>query len=292
MARIIDKDTWLIDIDFGPITVNTTRPGLATEPDSVTVGLSGAKQLLRADGTTVPGPTSLQFGGSFIQFQSIDLSMMTMNNEVMQPVEISVQRTSPVPLGVHENGNNFTPLEEYLFVFSRPLNNNEVDDGAFIYENFRIMGLDYIDAFGDREMGGQDAGFPSHAQTVYAEKRTYGWNNTFAATKANGELDPAAATEAYFTQPTLQSLDTWGTMSAITGPNLYCYRVIYSRVQRFPGPASTFTVTAVGGITSLQFPPVNITFLCKDPRYSEGEYLTRLANAMNSLPEDGPSNAD
>ena len=139
MARILDKDTRLIDIDFGPVTVNVSRPGLAIEADSVTVGLSGAKQLIRADG--VIGTTSLDRAGSFIQFQSIDLSMMTMNNKVMQPVEISVQRTSPVPLGTHENGNNFTPLEEYIFVFSRPLNNNEVDDGTFVYANFQVMGL-------------------------------------------------------------------------------------------------------------------------------------------------------
>lgn len=289
MARIIDKNTRLIDIDFGPVTVNASRPGLATEPDAVTVGLSGAKQLIRADG--VIGTTSLTYGGSFIQFQAVDLSMMTMNNEVMQPVEISVQRTSPVPLGTHENGNNFTPLEEYIFVFSRPLNNNEIDDGAFIYENFRVMGLDYTDAFGNVEMGGLDAGFPSHEQTIYAEKRTYSWNNQFGATKTNGEIASSAATECFFTQPTLQSLDTWGTMSAITGPNLYCYRVVYSRVQFLQAP-NAFAVEQYGGFTTLQFPPLNITFLCKDPNYSEGEYLTRLANAMNSLPEDGASNSD
>ena len=290
MARIVDKDTRLIDVDFGPLSVNLAREELATEPNSVTIGLNGAKQLIRADGTAV-GPASLQFGGSWIQYQNIDLSMMTRNNEVMQPVEISVQRTSPVPLGVHENGNNFTPLEEYIFVFSRPLNNNEIEDGIFIYENFRDLGLDRSQATGNTNMGGLDAGFPSHEQTIYAEKRTYSWSNAFGATKTNGEIISAAPTETYFTQPTLQSLDTWGTMSAITGPNLHCYRVLYSRAQRFPALAP-FTVLTVGGVTLLKFPPVNLTFLCKDPNYSEGEYLTRLANAMNSLPEDGESNSN
>ena len=80
-------------------------------------------------------------------------------------------------------------------------------------------------------------------------------------------------------------------MSAITGPNLYCYRVVYSRAQQLPAP-NAFSVEQYGGFTTLQFPPVNITFLCKDPNYTEGEYLTRLANAMNSLPEDGLSNED
>ena len=32
MARIVDKDTRLIDIDFGPITVNVTRGMNAVAP--------------------------------------------------------------------------------------------------------------------------------------------------------------------------------------------------------------------------------------------------------------------
>lgn len=288
MARIIDKDTRLIDVDFGPLTVNLTRPALASEPDAVSVGLNGAKQLIRADGTI--GTPAMTYAGSFVQYQNVDLSMMTLNNEVMQPVEISVQRTSAVPLGVHENGNNFTPLEEYIFIFSRPLNNNEVDTALLVYENFRDLGLDRSQASGSTSMGGLDAGFPSHEQTIYAEKRTYSWSNAFGATKANGEIATGAPTETYFTQPTLQSLDTWGTMSAITGPDLHCYRVVYSRVQRLPN-AIAFTVAQEPGATTLKFPPVNLTFLCKDPNYTEGEYITRLANAMNSLPEDGEANS-
>jgi hypothetical protein len=288
MARIVDKDTRLIDIDFGPITVNVSRGMNAVAPSTATGGLDGINQLIRLDNN--PAGTD-RYLGSFIQYDKVDLSMMTMNNEVMQPVEVSVQRTSPVPVGSHENGNNFTPLEEFIFVLSRPLNNNEVDDGASIYENFRVMGLDRTTSFGDRTMGGVGAGFPSHEQVIYAEKRTYAWNNTFAATKGNGELLPAAPTESYFTQPTLQSLDTWGTMSAITGPNLYCYRVVYSRVQTLPGPGF-FSVEPYNGFTTLQFPPVNITFLCKDPNYTEGEYLTRLSNAMNTIPIDGVTNDD
>lgn len=282
MARIVDKDTRLIDVDFGPLTVNVTRGMNDIAPGAATFGLDGTNQLLRAD-------TTGNNIGCFIQFDRVDLSMMTKNNEVMQPVEVSVQRPGPVPLGSHENGNNFTPIEEYIFILSRPLNHNEVDSGSFIYENFRVMGLDRSTAFGDFQMGGLDAGFPSHDQVIYAEKRTYGWNNTFAATKGNGELLNAAATESYFTQPTLNDLTTWGTMSAITGPNLYCYRVVYSRVQLLPS-AGFFSVEVYNGFTTMQFPPVNITFLCKDPNYTEGEYLTRLANAMNSIPIDGATN--
>ena len=88
----------------------------------------------------------------------------------------------------------------------------------------------------------------------------------------------------------LAEVNTWGTMSAITGPNLYCYRVLYSELQSFPGGHLVFENVGLGGYTTLYFPPVNVTFLCKDPNYTEGEYLTRLANAMNSIPEGGATN--
>ena len=87
--------------------------------------------------------------------------------------------------------------------------------------------------------------------------------------------------------PLLDSVTTWGTMSAITGPQLHCYRVVINRTQTFPAGGGLFVNEPLDGSTSLNFPPVNITFLCKDPNYSEGEYLTRLANAMNNIPEDG-----
>ena len=289
MARIVDKDTRLIDVDFGPLTVNVTRALGDTDPNSITASLNGEKQLIRLDGQFPSGAIGLLRAGSYIQYDRVDLSMMTMNNEVMQPVEVSIQRTSPVPLGIHENGNNFTPIEEFIFVLSRPLNNEEVATGlTAIYDNLRLMGLDRSQVLGNATMGGVDAGIPTHEQVIYAEKRTYAWNNTFAATKTNGELTAAAPTETYFTQPSVQSVDTWGTMSAITGPNLHCYRIVYSREQTLPAPGA-FAVENYGGFTTLQWPPVNITFLCRDPKYSEGEYLTRLANAMNSIPEDGPT---
>ena len=59
--------------------------------------------------------------------------------------------------------------------------------------------------------------------------------------------------------------------------------------QTFPANELVFSNVALGGLTLLEYPPVNITFVCKDPNYTEGEYLTRLANAMNSIPEDGPT---
>ena len=281
MARIVDKDTRLIDVDFGPITIGSARNAGDTNATTITTGQNGVGQLVIDPATVAPA-------GSFIQFDRVDLSMMTMNNEVMQPIEVSVQRTSPVPLGFNNNGNNFDQIEEYIYIFTRPL---KTDLGSISLEDFRKLGLDRSQTIG--QIGGDSAGIPSHEQTVYAEKRMYSYSNQIGATINNGGLvDPAPGPVVYNSlmgMPLLDSVTTWGTMSAITGPNLYCYRVVINRTQNFPALGSIFTNVPLAGSSSLAFPPVNITFLCKDPNYSEGEYLTRLANAMNSIPEDGPT---
>lgn len=287
MARLIDKDTRLIDIDFGPVATNISRNQLEQQPITATYGLNGANQLLRADGSI----GASQKLGSFVQYSRIDLEYMTMNNEIVQPVEVNVQRTGPSPSGTHENGNNYTPIEEYIFVFSRPLNNDTVAGSLFLYDDVRLMGLDRSQAFfPGSTLGGENAGFPTHEQTIYAERRRYAFNGNFGATETNGELVPGnGALSTIFPTPSVESVTTWGTMSAITGPSLHCYRVVVFEGQTFPANELVFSNVALGGLTLLEYPPVNITFVCKDPNYTEGEYLTRLANAMNSIPEDGPT---
>tara|TARA_Y100000361_G_scaffold148828_1_gene162223 strand:- start:270 stop:917 length:648 start_codon:yes stop_codon:yes gene_type:complete len=214
-----------------------------------------------------------------------------MNNEVMMPVDVNVQRTSPVPLGGMQNGTSFNAIEEYIYVFSRPLNNALIEGtvgASTVFQNMRRLGLDRSALVaGDTTLGGVDAGIPTHEQTIYAEKRMYDFNQNRMATVANGAIISGGTLNEVAGEPTLTSVTTWGTLSAITGPNLYAYRVVYQRTQSFDG-ADYFNV-GLDGISLFEFPPVNITFLCKDPNYSEGEYLTRLANAMNSLPEGGES---
>lgn len=287
MARILDKDTRLIDVDFGPVTVNIVRTALSEFPDGTpgnlaTFGGNGTNQLLRSD-------TGGQLtAGSFIQFVRLDLDYMTLNNEVMQPVEVSVQRSASTPYGTHENGNNFNTIQEFILIASRPLNNEDLVAAINPYEFFSDMGLNRGSSF----YGGQDAGGITHEQNIYAERRQYAFTNTTGATLSNGELvtTPAQTTLAsIFSAPQLLDINTWGSLSAITGPNLYCYRVVYSEMQSFLADQTIFTNVGYGGNTSLRFPPVNVAFLCKDPNYTEGEYLTRLANAMNSIPEDGPT---
>jgi len=89
--------------------------------------------------------------------------------------------------------------------------------------------------------------------------------------------------------PTLDSVISWGSMAGITGPNLHCYRMVLNRNQTFPAlGAGIFTNVDLNGTSSCVWPPVSVRFLCTDPGYSEGEYLTRLANAMNNIAEGGP----
>ena len=134
-----------------------------------------------------------------------------------------------------------------------------------------------------------NAGWPNQSQCIYAEKRMYSYNESLGATVGNRGLDPAQPLyESIFGMPVLDSVTTWGAMEGITGPNLHCYRVVINRTQTFPNLAATFKNQLLGGDTQLNFPPVSIRFLCKDPDYSEGQYLTRLANAMNNIAEDGP----
>ena len=288
MARIIDKSTRLIDIDFGPVSVSCSRPaGDLISSTTLTSG-NGTSQLIKVDRT-------IGITGSFVQYSRIDLEFMTMNNEIMLPKEVSVQRTSPIPTGSNNNGNNTDVIEEYVYVFTRPLNNTEIERTIISIENFRDLGLDRSELFQStaKSFAGKNAGLPNQEQTIYAEKRIYSYSEQQMATVRNGELeDPRTQTpplpllqNTLAGMPRLDNISTWGSLGAITGPNLHCYRVVINRTQNIP--TNDFVNASLDGNSSLRFPPVNITLMCVDPKYTEGEYLTRIANAMNSIPIDG-----
>lgn len=265
MARIIDKDTRLIDIDFGRINTFVQRAPNEQIPDG-TVGNQGTISG-DGEGSIVRFNNSGLSTGSFIQYQRVDLSFMSENGEAMQPVEVSVQRPSVVPFGSHENGNNFDPIREFIFVLSAPLGDLS---GTNNYNYFSTLGLD---------MG---ASGTTHQQCIYAEQRTYAWNGNFGATIANGELVANNGTlNSTFGQPLLSDVITWGSLSSIVGPNLHVYRVIDTQQQSFDAPGLIYENVNLGGLTTLNYPPLNITFLCKDPKFTEGQYLTRVYNAMN-----------
>jgi hypothetical protein len=302
VARIIDEDTRLIDVDFSEITCTAGRAAGTFIPNAGTVGRLGRSQLLNR---ILPANYGV---GSYIQYVRLDLDHMVRNNDIVLPTEVSVQRTSPVPLGYSNNGNNFDQIEEFIFILSRPLNNTNLAAATTttLYDEMRGMGLDGTQT--SSALSG-NAGSPTQAQTIYAEKRMYSYNESLGATQTNGQLVPStvgtfegspsqggplvaipAFTNDYNTlmgMPTLDSVTSWGSMGAITGPNLHCYRVVINRCQSFPALAGAFTNVALIGETSFKWPAVSIRFLCTDPKYTEGEYLTRIANAMNSIAEGG-----
>jgi len=286
MARIIDKDTRMIDLDFGEITISAFREFDSTVPTSVTSGGSGTSVVLNVL------EAGELYAGSFIQYVRLDLDFMARNNEVMLPVEASIQRTSPVPLGYNVNGNNFDQTEEFIFILSRPLNNHELTIANTVgeYNVFRNMGLNGVSTVGKTNVTGK-AGAVTQEQTIYAEKRMYSYNTNLGATQTNGELSDALGPgpNPYNTvmgMPVLDSVTTWGSMGAITGPNLHCYRVVIQRNQTFAGTFGEANLPRQGDSSS-NWPAVSVRFLCKDPKYTEGEYLTRIANAMNNISEGG-----
>ena len=292
MAQKLDKDTRLIDIDLGPLGMLTTRVAGNDIPATLTQTGNGQKDLINFI-------TPLNSGtGSFIQYQRIDLSFMTQNNEVMMPVDISVQRTSPVPLGYNNNGNNAEVIEEYLYIFTRPLNNENLGPASPYITNvaemsdLRHMGLDRTEGtnFSAPFISG-NAGWPSLSQCIFAEKRMYNYSSNLGMTVTNGELTTpvAPAPLVYNTlmgMPSLASVTTWGSLGAITGPNLHCYRIVMNRNQTLINLLEN-TNLALGGEALCEWPAVSVQILCKDPNFTEGEYLTRVANAMNNIAEGG-----
>lgn len=297
MARIVDKDTRIIDIEFGPVDASITRTAGAFDPTTVVIGSlsinqpnNGVDQVIGYVEANEAG------GGSFVQYQRVDLSYMLQQNEVMQPLDVSVQRTSPVPLGFSNDGNNYDQIEEYIYIFTRPLNNNVIGNLADVndYDTFRSMGLDRSESLtaSSSVAGSFFSGqpWPDKEQCIYAEKRMYSTNLNNAATQTNGALLGTSLYNELCGMPNLDSVTTWGSLNSITGPNLHCYRIILDRSQSFPPAAVTFANEAKDGSTLRRWPPVNVSFLCRDPNYSEGEYITRIANAMNAIPEGGRTN--
>jgi len=285
MVRILSSGARLIDIDFSEIQIGISRTAGNAAPTTVTSQRAGTKQLLNLIPAGATGG-----GGSFIQYQKIDLSFMVANSEMLQPTSVTVQRTSPVPLGSGANDNTADQVEEYIYILSRPLNNTDLISFTFNdYEDLRRIGLDGASPTGGgRTVGGVFAGYPDQEQCIYAEKRMYDINLNNAATVTNGILSPDPGINPDFWtltgMPSLANVSTWGSLAPITGVALHCYRVV---IDRRGSVLPQFNAYQYQGTTDSQWPPVNIAFVCEDPGYSTGEYITRLANAMNSIPIDG-----
>ena len=120
MPRVIDKDTRIIDVDFGTVAASFNRGAGLFAPDVISFDYNGSDQIISQ---VAAGATA---GGSFVQYQRVDLSFMLKEGEIMLPVNVNSQRTSPVPLGFQNNGNTYDQVEEYIYIFTRPLNNTGI----------------------------------------------------------------------------------------------------------------------------------------------------------------------
>lgn len=288
MVRILESGARLIDIDFSELQITYTRNAGSNNATAGTASRAGTKQLLNV-------LTSGLNAGSFIQYQKIDLDFMVRNGEMLQPSTVTVQRTSPVPLGSISNGNLADQIEEYIVVLSRPLNNDVLKNFiAGNYEFLRRIGLDGADpqvTTTTVKPQGAKAGWPNQAQTIYAEKRMYDINLNNIASVNNGQLSPDPGINPDFWSlggmPSLANVSTWGSMGAITGPNLHCYRIVIDRRQNI---LPNFSAYIYAGTVDSQWPAVNVAFIAEDPEFTSGEYITRLANAMTSTPLNAPTN--
>lgn len=282
MVRILNGGLREIDIDFGEIQFTFNRNAGSLNADILTINRSGEDQLIASI------PAGITGCGSFIQYTSVDLDYMTRNNELLMPQSVNVQRTSPVPLGGGFNENITDQIEEYIFILSRPLNNTQLANFLLTqYESLRRLGLDAVSPNLPLFYTNVSKSWPDKIQTIYAEKRMYDMNLNNIATKSNGILDPAGiAFNTLSGMPSLANVSTWGSLGAITGPNLHCYRVVIDRRQNM---IADFLSTPLAGQTDSQWPAVNISFICADPKATEGEYLTTLANAMSQHAIGGPT---
>lgn len=288
MVRILESGARLIDIDFSELQITYTRPDGSNNATAGTASRAGTKQLLNVLTTGLNA-------GSFIQYQKIDLDFMVRNGEMLQPSTVTVQRTSPVPLGSITNGNLADQIEEYIVVLSRPLNNEVLENFvAGNYEFLRRIGLDGADPQVTTTTvapQGRKAGWPNQAQTIYAEKRMYDINLNNVASQTNGQLSADPVLNPDFLSlggmPSLANVSTWGSMGAITGPNLHCYRIVIDRRQNI---LPNFSAYLYVGTVDSQWPAVNVAFIAEDPEFTSGEYITRLANAMTSMPLNAPTN--
>lgn len=280
MVRILSSGMREIDIDFGEIQLTFNRDANSLFATGLTLDRAGEDQLIN---NIAAGNTGC---GSFIQYTRVDLDYMTRNNELLMPQSVTIQRTSPVPLGGGFNENITDQIEEYIFILSRPLNNDKLSTFALNnYESLRRLGLDAVTPIGSIGVGGTGTGWPNKTQTIYAEKRMYDMNLNNIATRNNGILDPSGPVfNTLSGMPSLANVSTWGSLGAITGPNLHCYRVVIDRRQNM---VPEYVNKPLAGQTDSQWPAVNISFICADPKASEGEYLTTLANAMNQTPVGG-----
>lgn len=220
--------------------------------------------------------------GMAVYYQKIDLSQLTEEGMSFTPKAVNVQRPWTAPEGQDIASQPSINHEEYLYVFSAPLPNQDIDSDADVLA-FRNLGLDV-------SVPSTTTGwyaYPDYEQCIFAQSTFSQVDPTNALTVMNGLTVLGDATyPAYYAKMRVAEQNTWGSMSTILGPFLHCYRVIIYRCQNLAGLGGTNPILGAAGSTSRRMSPVTIRIMTDDADLSEGEYLIAAANAYNKATSD------
>jgi len=269
----------IFDVDWGQVVHSVSRVAGTDTPAS--------DEFTMAD----DNGTIIEQGSSMcVIFQEIDLEQLTIEGRVFTPKGIEVQRPWTAPIGQDWNFFPATRCYEYLYVFSNPLPNDALTVGSI--EGFKDMGL-------DASLGGRGSqvynGFqvPDNAQCIFAQNTVSVNQMANAASVWNGTLEggsagpPPVPADPYAplmaAEMTVTEVNRWGSLPDIIGPKLYCYRVLFYPSQYQSGlSGGANPIVNATGFTARNHSSISIKIVCEEAKLSEGEYLTRAANAYNN----------
>lgn len=278
---MMSKAKRIFDVDWGQLTLGMTRPAGAPSATSVTWANMTDNETLLHDNQL----------GSAVYFQTIDLEQLTMEGRSFNPLAIEVQRPWTAPLGQDWNFLPPTRHYEYLYIFTAPLANQRIITSGNL-EGFKDLGLDSsIGGRGSPSFVGQQ--LPDNAQCVFAQSTisvnpianaASVWNGTLVATEVGPPPvigDPYAPLMAGEMQVT--EVNRWGSLPAILGPKLFCYRYIAYPSQQMTGVfnADNPILNAIGS-TARNMSSISIKIICEEADLSESEYLVNAANSYNN----------
>lgn len=279
----------IFDVDWGQLTLGMARPALAPSATSVTWANMTDNETLLHDNQL----------GSAVYFQTIDLDQLTMEGRSFNPMAIEVQRPWTAPLGQDWNFLPSTRHYEYLYIFTAPLANQSIITSGGL-EAFKDLGLDSSSGGrGSGSLSGQQ--IPDNAQCVFAQSTisvnpmantASVWNGTLIASDPGATPpivgDPYAPVMAGEMQ--VVEVNRWGSLPAILGPKLFCYRYISYPSQQMTGifNADNPILNATGS-TARNMSSISIKIICEEANLSESEYLVNAANSYNNSNFDNPN---
>lgn len=259
----------IFDVDFAPVDFSVSRPAGVDLPNSHSIN---ADDVIGS------------FNGGFIQYERINLSQLTEEGRLFQPVSINVQRTWNAPEGFDANFAPSTSAMEWIYIFQSPLPNERIRNDPELWINaLRDFGLDRSDAYGSLI----PESIKDSNQTLYAQRTRYINNMANTQSAWNQTSVPGDAFYPLLAQTmSVAEFDSWGSMNPVAGAALYCYRIVLHYTQNVSGNDPTNPLVAAQGTTIRKFSPVTVQIQCIEPKISESEYLINAANIYNGWNND------